>query len=292
MQGTIIKGLGGLYTVSDGENTVEVKAKGAFRKEKIIPTVGDKVTVENGMITDILPRKNRLIRPPVANIDKLFIVSSLKNPEPDFCYIDKMTVIAEKFGITPILVFSKSDLSDGGEVKEIYEKTPYKIIFTSFTDDGGYNELKSEIKGNTSAFAGFSGVGKSSLINMLAKLSDTKIVSSVGDVSKKISRGKHTTRHVEFFSLAGGFIADTPGFGNLELSYFDIKNRDDLHFYFPEFSEYLSSCRFTDCRHIKAKDCAVMKALSEGKISESRYESYKKLYEDMGKYKFWEDKQI
>lgn len=290
MRGTIIKGLGGLYTVSDGENFVEVKAKGSFRKEKITPMIGDRVTVDNGLITEILPRKNCLIRPPVANIDKLFIVSSLKNPPPDFLYIDKMTVIAEKYGITPVLVFTKNDLASGDEVEKIYSATPFKIIFTEDKTGKGSDELLSEIKGNVSAFAGFSGVGKSTLLNMTAAVSGTEIHSAVGSVSAKLQRGKHTTRHVEFFAVNGGFIADTPGFGNLELSFFGIKNRAELSSFFPEFSEF-TDCRFTDCAHVKAKDCAVLAAVEYGKISRSRYESYCRLYENMGEYKFWEDKQ-
>ena len=290
MKGTIIKGLGGLYTVSDGKTTVEVKAKGTFRKEKEVPTVGDFVEVSDGMIVEIFPRKNLLIRPPVANIDKLFVVSSLKDPAPDFVYIDKMTVIAARFGITPVLVFTKNDLATGDEVSEIYAKTPYKVIFTSTDREECAEALLDEIKGSVSAFAGFSGVGKSSLLNMAAKIAGAEVKSSVGDVSKKLRRGKHTTRHVEFFSVNGGFIADTPGFGNLELSFFGIKNRNELADFFPEFSEFTENCRFTDCNHIKTKDCAVIKALEEGRISRSRYESYRTLYENMGEYKFWEDK--
>ena len=290
MKGTIIKGLGGLYTVSDGKTTVEVKAKGTFRKEKEVPTVGDFVKVSDGMIVEIFPRKNLLIRPPVANIDKLFVVSSLKDPAPDFVYIDKMTVIAARFGITPVLVFTKNDLATGDEVSEIYAKTPYKVIFTSTDREECADALLDEIKGSVSAFAGFSGVGKSSLLNMAAKIAGAEVKSSVGDVSKKLRRGKHTTRHVEFFSVNGGFIADTPGFGNLELSFFGIKNRNELADFFPEFSEFTENCRFTDCNHIKTRDCAVIKALEEGRISRSRYESYRTLYENMGEYKFWEDK--
>ena len=270
MKGTIIKGLGGLYTVSDGKTTVEVKAKGTFRKEKAVPTVGDFVEVSDGMIVEIFPRKNLLIRPPVANIDKLFVVSSLKDPAPDFVYIDKMTVIAARFGITPVLVFTKNDLATGDEVSEIYAKTPYKVIFTSTDREECAEALLDEIKGAVSAFAGFSGVGKSSLLNMAAKIAGAEVKSSVGDVSKKLRRGKHTTRHVEFFSVNGGFIADTPGFGNLELSFFGIKNRNELADFFPEFSEFTENCRFTDCNHIKTKDCAVIKALEEGRISRSR----------------------
>ena len=290
MKGTIIKGLGGLYTVSDGKTTVEVKAKGTFRKEKAVPTVGVFVEVSDGMIVEIFPRKNLLIRPPVANIDKLFVVSSLKDPAPDFVYIDKMTVIAARFGITPVLVFTKNDLATGDEVSEIYAKTPYKVIFTSTDREECAEALLDEIKGSVSAFAGFSGVGKSSLLNMAAKIAGAEVKSSVGDVSKKLRRGKHTTRHVEFFSVNGGFIADTPGFGNLELSFFGIKNRNELADFFPEFSEFTKNCRFTDCNHIKTKDCAVIKALEAGRISRSRYESYRTLYENMGEYKFWEDK--
>lgn len=290
MTGTIIKGLGGLYSVSNGTLSVEVKAKGVFRKEKIVPMVGDKVVVENDMISEILPRKNCLIRPPVANIDKLFIVSSLKNPEPDYIYIDKMTVIAEKFGIIPILVFTKNDLESKGEAENIYLRTPYKTIFTVADENIGGESILSEIKGNISAFAGFSGVGKSSLVNMIARITNTDIRSAVGDVSKRLQRGKHTTRHVEFFPLGGGFIADTPGFGNLELSYFGIKNRNELAFYFPEFANLSENCRYGDCNHIKTKECSVFNAVENGIISRSRYESYCRLYEDMGKYKFWEDK--
>lgn len=292
-EGLITKGVGGLYTVSFGDETAECRARGRFRRESLILCVGDRVTVsEENAITEILPRKNSLIRPAVANLDRLFIVAALAEPDPDCYYIDKLTVIAEYYGIEPVLIFNKSDLGDSLDILSSYRDLPYKqfVLCANDPDERAVSSLASELAGKTSAFAGYSGVGKSSVLNLLARHDGKDFSAQTGSVSEKLRRGKHTTRHVELFSLCGGYIADTPGFGSLEFEYFDLKDRSRLALCFPEFSDFLADCRFTDCSHIKERDCGVRKALEEGKISSSRYESYCRMYESLGEYKPWEEK--
>ena len=293
-RGIIIKGVGGLYSVMSGGSKHECKARGVFRKEGVTPTVGDHVSFEDGVITEILPRKNTLIRPAVSNIDKLFIVIAVANPDPDSYYIDKLTVIAEYYGIEPVLIFNKNDLDNILEVDQIYQGLPYKKYYLTANDETDVvqaGHLAGELNGCTAAFAGLSGVGKSSILNLLAKTDGSESVrAEVGKISEKLLRGKHTTRHVELFPLCGGFLADTPGFGSVEFTYFDIKDRNRLQDCFPEFSEWIGSCRFQDCHHVRDKGCAVRQAAERGDIPPERYESYCKMYESLGEYKPWEDK--
>ncbi|MDF2686334.1 MAG: rsgA [Clostridia bacterium] len=292
-EGLIIKGLGGLYIIKTSEGETECRARGIFRKNKIIPTVGDKVKIEDNTIIEIYPRKNSLVRPAVANIDKLFIVVSFADPEPDVYYIDKIIAIAVHHDIEPIIIFNKTDLFDKAGIYEIYEKLPYKkYMVCASTPDNINNKdsiklLKDEISGNICALSGFSGVGKSSLLNLLGEIDSAE----VGDISKRLQRGKNTTRHVELFSFCGGMIADTPGFSSLSFEYFDIKDRSKLQYCFVEFDEFLSKCRFSDCIHYKEKGCAIHNAVDEGKINKSRYDSYVKMYEEIGEYKEWENKE-
>ena len=291
-EGLIIKGVGGLYTVKTTDSEIECRARGVFRRNKMVPTVGDRVFVENNTITKIYPRKNSLIRPSVSNIDKLFIVVSFADPEPDVYYIDKLIAIAVYHDIEPILVFNKIDLGDKNKVYEIYKKLPYKNYLVCASSDNNDNDkenldcLRGEILNCISALAGFSGVGKSSILNLLAEFNSAE----VGEISKRLQRGKNTTRHVELFSFCGGIIADTPGFSSLSFEYFNIKDRSKLQYCFVEFEKYLMKCRFSDCIHYKESDCAVHKAVNDGFISQSRYDSYTKMFEEIGIYKEWENK--
>lgn len=290
-EGIVTKGVGGLYTVAFGDISVECRARGRFRKEETVLSVGDRVRVSpDNAITEILPRKNCLIRPAVANLDKLLIVTALAQPDPDRFYLDKLTVIAEYYGIEPVLIFNKSDLGDPSEILPDYERLPYKkfILCTRRPQTEQISLLAKELEGKTSAFAGASGVGKSSILNLLAEFSGAGLSAETGDISRKLRRGKHTTRHVELFSLCGGYLADTPGFGSFEFSYFDLKDRSRLASCFPEFSDSLDLCRFADCSHVKEKDCAVKAAVASGRISSSRYGSYCRMYEELGEYRPWE----
>ncbi len=286
MKGTIIKGIGGFYYVKAADNLVyECKARGIFRKENIKPAIGDIVEIstdgEKGSIDKICDRRSYLIRPPVANIDILVIVVAAADPEPNIFLIDKLLVNAEESGIKPIILVNKTDVKSGEELERIYKKAGYDVILASAENQVGLDELMPYIKGKTSAFAGLSGVGKSSVLNLL-----TDTCQQTGAVSEKIKRGRHTTRHVELLELPeGGFVLDTPGFSSFEVN--RIKAAD-LYKYFPEMRDFGGLCRFNACSHINEPDCAIKKRLCEGEIPKSRYESYKELYNQLKNVKDWE----
>ena len=287
MQGIIIKGIGGFYYIkAEDSNVYECKARGIFRKENIKPMIGDRVEISitdsgHGSIDRIEPRKTELIRPPVANIDTLIIVAAAKNPSPDFYLTDKLLLIAELKGITPALCINKTDLESADKIKNAYKNTGYRIFEACASESRLPNGLPEFLQGKTTAFAGLSGVGKSSILNMITDRS-----VETGSISEKIGRGKHTTRHVELFELnGGGFVLDTPGFSSLQP---DILDCSELYLYFPEMASLSSECRFKGCAHISEPDCAVKNALAAGKISEERYLSYTKMYEILKNHKPWE----
>lgn len=292
MEGIIIKALSGFYYVSSGNETYECKARGNFRKNGVSPLVGDSVVFEStsertGIIDKVLPRKNCLIRPPVANIDKLFIVSSYSSPQPNTYLIDKMTVIAEYNNIDPIIVFNKCDMGDFGEFKAIYEKSGFKTYVVSAEDGIGIKELENEMKNSVSAFTGNSGVGKSSILNHI--LGENLIAT--GEVSDKLGRGRHTTRHTELYRIkSGGFIADTPGFSSLELDLTDFELKEKLQYCFNDFEDYLGKCRFSSCSHTKESGCAVIEAVENGHIQKTRHESYIQLFDELKDLKPWDNK--
>ena len=292
MTGIIIKALSGFYYVSSGDETYECKARGSFRKSGVSPLVGDSVKFEKtsettGIIDEILPRKNSLIRPPVANIDKLFIVSSFSSPKPNTFLIDKMTVIAEYNNIKPIIVFNKCDMGDFSEFKSIYDKAGFKTYIVSAEEGIGIDELKDEMKSCISAFTGNSGVGKSSILNNI--FGNSKIAT--GEVSDKLGRGRHTTRHTELYKLTeDSFVADTPGFSSLELDYRDFELKEKLPFLFADFEDYLNGCKFSTCTHTSENGCAVIGAVQNGEIEQTRYESYIELFREMKDLKPWEAK--
>ncbi len=284
MRGIIIKGIGGFYYVKTADGSVcECRARGIFRKNGIKPTVGDEVEIENSSVEKIYERRSYLIRPSVANIDNLIIVISAANPSPDLLLTDKLTVAAEASGITSVICINKTDLADAVEIEKIYRMAGYSVIVASATELVGAKELKEVVKGKISAFAGLSGVGKSSILNLLSGEN-----AETGEISR-INRGKHTTRHVELFEIdKDTFILDTPGFSSLALSDIcDIK-ASELAYYYPEFSSAEGECRFKGCSHINEPDCAVKKLIADGKASQSRYESYKELYEQLKQIKEWE----
>lgn len=288
MNGIIIKAISGFYYVSDGEKTYECKARGSFRSSGVSPLVGDRVELREtedgkGVVTAVLPRKNLLSRPPVANIDKLFIISSYEKPAPNAYIIDKLTAIAEFKKIEPIIVFNKCDMGRFYSWERIYKTAGFKVFTVSAESGEGIDALKNELKDCVSAFTGNSGVGKSSILNVL--LGDARL--ETGAVSDKLGRGRHTTRHTELFSLQGGFVADTPGFSSLENDCLDYEFKEGLVYSFRDLGRYADGCRFTSCTHTVEKGCNVIAAVKSGEISESRHQSYVALLEELKDLKPW-----
>ncbi len=280
INGIIVKGIGGFYYVKTDDGRIATcRARGKFRKLNITPMVGDKVEIKvvnenpfEGAIENVLERKNHLIRPPVANIDCIAVVIAAANPAPDLFLIDKLTVYAAKNNIEVVIIINKTDLSNAKYIVDIYNKCGYNTVLTCATSGEGVDALREKIAGKITAFAGNSGVGKSSILTNFGLSVET------GDVSK-INRGKHTTRHVELFDIGdGGFVIDTPGFSLLEIS--DI-SASELKDCFVEFKEFEGDCKFSGCNHFgtKANACGIVKAVNDGNIPKTRYESYTKLYD-------------
>ncbi len=291
-QGIIVKGIGGFYYVDIGDKIVECRARGKFRIKEGKPIIGDKVDIDlladdTGYIKTLYPRKNELIRPPVCNIDVLVIVISMANPKTDLFLIDKVIAIAEHKEMDVIICINKCDVDSGDDMYNIYTNAGFTVIRTSAETGHGIDELLDKLAAKVSAFCGNSGVGKSSILNKL----DENLFAETGEISEKIGRGKHTTRHVELFKLSnGGFIADTPGFSSFETERMDLVFKDDLQYCFRDFKEYIGDCKFTSCAHVKEKGCAVIDAVQSDKIASSRHESYVKLFESVKDIKEWEQK--
>ncbi len=286
MQGKIIKGIAGFYYVNVVESGVyECKAKGSFRKEGIKPLVGDDVEIEildenekTGNIVQIKPRKNELIRPAVANIDQALVVFAVTKPKPHYNLLDRFLVMMEQKEIPVVLCFNKTDIAEHPEIaelQEVYAPSGYPVLFTSAREEENIEELKSLLKGKTTSIAGPSGVGKSSLINLL----QSEVKMETGSISKKIARGKHTTRHSELIMIgADSYIMDTPGFSSLYVNEFE---KEELKYYFSEFAPYEGQCHFNGCDHIHEPGCAVKEAVEEGKIHKIRYEDYMEMYREL-----------
>ncbi len=282
MIGKIIKLLSGVYTVETPEGLYLCRAKGSFRKKGISPVPGDQVEIlplpdHTGRIEAILPRRNYMIRPNVANVDVLCYVSAFSKPTPFQYTIDKMLIIAQNQKIEPILVFNKSDLADEENVSELaalYTRLGYKVFCVSASLGYGIEELSEALKNKTVVFAGNTGVGKSSILNALYP----ELRLETGEVSDKLGRGRHTTRHIELFPSNGSYIADTPGFGALELEGYPMERRE-LASYFPEFEAYLDECIYLDCSHLNERSCGVCNAVQQGQIDTKRYESYRQIYQ-------------
>ena len=287
--GLILKGIGGFYYVETADGVFECKAKGKFRKEKRIPLAGDRVRItvrdgEENTIDEIYERKNCLKRPPVANIDTLMIVVSVADPAPNTLVIDKMTVLAEKNRIEPVIVITKTDLGSCDALSAIYEKTGYRVVSVSGKTGEGTQAVKELLKNRLTAFTGNSGVGKSTLINAVCP----GLALETNEISTKLGRGRHTTRQAEIFHVADGLVIDTAGFSSLDFLGEDVILKDDLQYYFPEFEKYLGQCRFTSCTHIGDKGCKICEAVENGKISRSRHESYIALYNEVKDLKEWQ----
>lgn len=279
-EGKIIKLVGGVYTVVDRSHQVfETKPLGIFRHKNIAPKVGDVVRFEGHTIKEVLPRKNDFVRPAVANIDRGFLINAAKRPTFSFLLMDRFLVLMERENVEPIIVVSKIDLLTEAERHELEQKLDhyaryYTVIFYSKDTGEGLPEIKEAMHGKTSVLAGQTGAGKSSLLNAL----DDDLDLPVAEISEALGRGKHTTRHVELLEIAGGWVADTPGFSKLAFS--DIE-ADELHVYYPDFFALHSQCKFNPCSHVHEPGCAVKEAVENGDIPEFRYDHYVRLYREL-----------
>ena len=286
MQGKIIKGIAGFYYIyAEDGNVYECKAKGIFRKDNFKPLVGDNVEItvlneeeKEGSVTSILPRRNSLIRPAVANVDQAFLIFAMENPKPNFLLLDRFLIMMKQQEIPAVICFNKKDVGEKEEMEKLYEiytGCGYRVVLSSTYEGEGMDEIHEILKGKTTVVAGPSGVGKSSITNCM----QGEVQMETGEISKKLKRGKHTTRHSQVIPVEKNtFLVDTPGFSSLYLT--DMKV-DELRDYFPEFVMYEPQCRFQGCMHIHEPGCAVKKALSEGKISQQRYDNYLALYEEL-----------
>lgn len=286
MTGKIIKGIAGFYYVHvEGKGIYECRAKGIFRNEKIKPLVGDNVEMEvldekdmEGNILEILPRRSLLIRPAVANVDQALIIFAIVKPDPNFNLLDRFLIRMERQNLPTIICFNKQDIAseeEKGSLRQSYESCGYQVLFVSALENDGLEQVRELLEGKTTTVAGPSGVGKSSLINCLSPTAHME----TGEISRKIGRGRHTTRHSEIIALGKGtYIVDTPGFTSLDIS--EI-TKEQLGQYYPEFARYEPYCRFSGCAHLNEPSCGVKDAVADGKISRVRYENYKVLYQEL-----------
>ena len=289
--GRIVRSISGFYEVVLPTGTVTCQARGILRKEGMTPLTGDmvRVTVQRGkgMIQQVLPRKNSFIRPAVANVDALLIFAANVNPVTEPFLIDRVTAIAGNKGVESILCVNKTDLDEAEERCGIYSRAGFRVIATSAQTGAGIGELRRALQGKLTAFTGNSGVGKSSILNRLCP----ELRLPTGEVSEKLGRGRHTTRHVELFSLDHEtFVMDTPGFSSFDTDQMDVILKENLQYAFPDFGPWLGRCQFHDCSHRREPGCAVRAAAEEGRIEPSRYDSYLRLYEKAALYKEWEHK--
>lgn len=296
-EGIITKAVGGVYYVDalsgcsgeDVPENVKCAARGIFRSKGISPVAGDRVLVETEensepVISEIYERKNFLVRPPLANLDKLVFVNSVAEPAVNRFILDKLVAIADSKGIEPVVVFTKIDLKTAGDLPDIYRGIGIDVCAVDNLTGEGADEVRLLIEGRIAAFVGNSGVGKSSLLNVLYP----ELALETAHISKKLGRGRHTTRQVELYRRGGGYIADTPGFSTVDTERYCRIPKGELDGAFREFGEYLEDCAFADCAHIKEKGCAVRAAVESGKIAGSRYESYLRMFEEAGKINDWE----
>ena len=286
MQGKIIKGIAGFYYVDVAESGVyECKAKGIFRKEKKKPLVGDNVEIEvldekekTGNLIQILPRKNELIRPAAANVDQALVIFAVRQPDPNYQLLDRFLITMEQQEIPSIICFNKKDMAEQEELDQIYQiyiSCGYQVLLTSAEQEEGISQIRKILEGKTTVVAGPSGVGKSSLTNLLQE----EVSMETGEISKKLKRGRHTTRHAQLLTVGEHtYLMDTPGFSSL---FVERMEKEELRFHYPEFAEYEGKCRFQGCVHVHEPECAVKQAVEEGKIHRQRYENYVSIYEEL-----------
>lgn len=289
----ILKGIGGFYYVkAENGKVYECKARGVFRKERLTPLAGDRADIDaddetkKGTVIKIYDRKNFLLRPSVANIDKLIIVSSVAEPKPNLTVIDRLTAQAVDSNIEPVVVFSKCDLADADEYVSIYKKSGINSFAVSSKTNENTDMFSDIFKNSVCALTGNTGVGKSSLLNAIKP----ELNLETSHISKKLGRGRHTTRSVELFELFGGYIADTPGFSALDFENTQLITKENMPFCFPEFSQYIGKCKFISCAHVNDKGCAVIEAVKNGIIPVSRHQSYCIMYGEVKSHKTWQDK--
>lgn len=286
MQGKIVKGIAGFYYVDVVESGIyECRAKGIFRKEKMKPLVGDNVEIEvldasekTGNLVRILPRKNQLIRPAAANVDQALVIFAVRQPDLNYGLLDRFLIAMEQQGVPVVICFNKQELAGKDELmrlREIYAGCGCRVLLASAANEEGIGEIRGLLEGKTTVVAGPSGVGKSSLTNLLQE----EISMETGEISKKLKRGKHTTRHAQLLTIGTGtYLMDTPGFSSL---FVDGMEKEELRRYFPELRDYEGKCRFQGCAHVHEPDCRVKQAVEEGRISRERYESYVNIYEEL-----------
>lgn len=290
-QGIIIRALSGFYDVDTGESVVRCRARGKLRKEGITPVVGDHVTFQSsgdsGYVQTVLERRNVFVRPAVANVDALVMMASQVNPVTEPFLIDRVAAIAAVQNVDTYLVLTKCDLDPADKLFEIYRNTGIHVLRTSTVTGQGVEALRELLRGKLVAFTGNSGIGKSTMLNALYPEANMP----TGEVSEKLGRGRHTTRHVELFTLPDGTkIMDTPGFSSFDTDMMELGDAEHLAYAFPEFRPLLGKCRFDDCMHVKEPGCAILEALGSGRIQKSRHDSYLKLYEKRREIKPWEQK--
>lgn len=289
-QGIILKAIGGLCYTETAEGVFECKVRGIFRQKNISPCAGDKVILtefsgNTALVSEVLPRKNSLIRPPLANLDNIVFVISTCEPAPNLTLLDKFLAIANFKKINSIIAVTKLDLMKNAELADIYRNSGAELLEIDYDLPGSYMKIYNMTEGKITAFTGNTGVGKSTLLNHI----DSSLGLKTREISKKLGRGRHTTRNVELHRLLnGGYIADTPGFSTFETQRYDIILKEELAGCFPEFYEFEGKCRFQDCSHTKEKGCAVLDAVERGIIPRSRHNSYLEMYEDARQIKEWE----
>ena len=292
LTGRIVRSISGFYDVQTPSGLVNCRARGILRKDGQSPLTGDmvEITVERGkgMVERILPRRNRFVRPAVANLDALVVFAANVNPVTEPFLIDRVAAIAGDQEVPVVLCINKCDLDPALDLKKIYTSAGFRVVCASAQTGEGVEELRQLLRGKLTAFTGNSGVGKSSMLNRLCP----ELELPVGEVSEKLGRGRHTTRHVELYMLEEGtYVADTPGFSSFDTDQMDVILKENLQYAFPDFGPYIGDCQFHDCSHRKEPGCAVTKAVAEGNVEQTRYDSYLRLYEKASQIKTWEIKQ-